>query len=423
MTPTPSTLAGHTDIVIGHENGATRRSAEAIDPVIDEAPDDLDRAIGEGSGIASGARGNSHGAAPWDKRTFARNRPRTTPRGRQDDAASRRQRPVVPTPGVQGAITALGYVRVSTDEQSASGAGLAAQRAAIEAEAARRGWELLDVVEDAGFSGRDLRRPGIKAVLQDLHSGRAAALIVAKVDRLSRSMVDFAALMDRSAREGWALVALDLGVDTSTPSGEAMAHVMATFSQLERRMIGQRTKEALAVKRAQGVRLGRPPVLSAAIVERMRQERAAGATLQAIADGLDRDGVPTAQGGRCWHAATVRDVLRSPAHRTATRTSRVVRIRRSDDRSGRGPSIEADDRCASGTGTPWVAAWASLACAPPAGAAPSRSSGTCPACRPCRAAAARDARSTGSRMRSGSTSSSNRLMNAALAGLVVSRAS
>jgi DNA invertase Pin-like site-specific DNA recombinase len=212
-------------------------------------------------------------------------------------------------------IAALGYVRVSTDEQSASGAGLVAQRAAIEAEAARRGWQLLDVVEDAGFSGRDLRRPGIRAVLDALRSGRAAALIVAKVDRLSRSMVDFTALMDRSAREGWALVALDLGVDTSTPSGEAMVNVMATFSQFERRLIGQRTKEALAVKRAQGVRLGRPPVLSDAVVQRMRQERAAGATLQAIADGLDRDGIPTAQGGRCWHAATVRDVIRASERR------------------------------------------------------------------------------------------------------------
>jgi len=165
-------------------------------------------------------------------------------------------------------------------------------------------------------TGRDLRRPGIRAVLGALQSGRARALIVAKVDRLSRSMVDFTTLMDRSSREGWALVALDLGVDTSTPSGEAMANVMATFSQFERRLIGQRTKEALAVKRAQGVRLGRPPVLSQELVDRLRRERASGATLQAIADGLDRDGIPTAQGGRNWWPGTVRDAIRSSARRT-----------------------------------------------------------------------------------------------------------
>jgi len=243
------------------------------------------------------------GSAAWDKRSIARNRP-----GRGgDDRSSYR---------AVATNTALGYVRVSTDEQATSGAGLAAQRAAIEAEATRRGWELLDVVEDAGFSGRDLRRPGIKTVLEALRLGEAAALIVAKVDRLSRSMVDFTALMDRSSREGWALVALDLGVDTSTPSGEAMVNVMATFSQFERRLIGQRTKEALAVKRAQGVRLGRPPVLSQELVDRLRRERASGATLQAIADGLDRDGIPTAQDGRHWHAGTVRDVIRSSARRT-----------------------------------------------------------------------------------------------------------
>jgi DNA invertase Pin-like site-specific DNA recombinase len=130
-------------------------------------------------------------------------------------------------------------------------------------------------------------------------------------------MVDFTALMDRSTREGWALVALDLGVDTSTPSGEAMVNVMATFSQFERRLIGQRTKEALAVKRAQGVRLGRPRMLPDAVVQRMCRERVAGATLQAIADGLDRDGIPTAQGGRRWYAATVRDVIRASERRAS----------------------------------------------------------------------------------------------------------
>ena len=185
----------------------------------------------------------------------------------------------------------------------------------------------------AGNCSMSSRTQGSRAVTSDApvsercwrrsRSGRASALIVAKVDRLSRSMVDFTTLMDRSAREGWALVALDLGVDTSTPSGEAMANVMATFSQFERRLIGQRTKEALAVKRAQGVRLGRPPVLSDAVVERMRRERAAGATFQAIADGLDRDGIPTAQGGRRWHAATVRDVIRASERRTMRGTAEV----------------------------------------------------------------------------------------------------
>jgi DNA invertase Pin-like site-specific DNA recombinase len=118
--------------------------------------------------------------------------------------------------------------------------------------------------------------------------------------------------MQQARREGWALVALDLGVDTTTPTGEMMANVMATFAQFERRLIGQRTKDALAVKRSQGVRLGRPRLLDQAVVDRVVAERAAGASLRAIAEALNGDRVPTAQGGVQWHASTVRAVLESP---------------------------------------------------------------------------------------------------------------
>lgn len=204
----------------------------------------------------------------------------------------------------------LGYVRVSTDEQAASGGGLAAQRAAILAEAQRRGWRLVDVLEDAGFTGSNLNRPGIAAALAALQSRQADALVVAKLDRLSRSMLDFAGLMARSTKEGWALVALDLGVDTSTPAGEAMANVLATFSQFERRLIGQRTREALAAKRAAGVRLGRPPSVPADVEGLVRRRYAAGATLQAIADELNTKGIPTARGGQRWHVSTIAGVVR-----------------------------------------------------------------------------------------------------------------
>ena len=85
----------------------------------------------------------------------------------------------------------LGYVRVSTDEQSDSGAGLEAQRRAIVAECQRRGWQLVEVIEDAGFSAKDLKRPGIQEALRVLEEGDAKALVAAKLDRLSRSMIDF----------------------------------------------------------------------------------------------------------------------------------------------------------------------------------------------------------------------------------------
>jgi DNA invertase Pin-like site-specific DNA recombinase len=203
----------------------------------------------------------------------------------------------------------LGYVRVSTDEQSSSGAGLEAQRRAIVAECERRGWHLVEVIDDAGFSAKDLKRPGVREALRVLEAGDASALVVAKLDRLSRSMIDFTALMGKAQKEGWALVALDCAVDTTTPTGEAMANMLATFAQFERRLISQRTREALAVKKAQGVRLGRPATLPLKVVSRIRRERAKGRSLSAIADGLNTDGVPTAHAGRKWYPATVRYTL------------------------------------------------------------------------------------------------------------------
>ena len=125
------------------------------------------------------------------------------------------------------AYKVAGYVRVSTSEQADSGAGLEAQRAAITSEAERRGWELVHIHEDAGASGKSLSgRPGLLEALEAVERGDAQALVVAKLDRLSRSLLDFAGLMERARKRGWSLVALDLGVDTSTPSGEMMASVL-----------------------------------------------------------------------------------------------------------------------------------------------------------------------------------------------------
>src|SRR5215471_12398823 len=131
----------------------------------------------------------------------------------------------------------IGYVRVSTEEQAVSGAGLEAQRRAIVAECKRRGWELVETIEDAGYSAKDLKRPGVQEALRVLEAGEASALVVAKLDRLSRSLLDFAALMATAQKQRWGLVALDAAIDTSTPAGEALVAMLATFAQFERRLI------------------------------------------------------------------------------------------------------------------------------------------------------------------------------------------
>jgi DNA invertase Pin-like site-specific DNA recombinase len=214
-----------------------------------------------------------------------------------------------PVPRASEPLRAVGYIRVSTDEQADSGLGLDAQRAVIEGESARRGWDLAHVFTDTA-SGRSLsRRPGLEDALGMLETGGASALIVSKLDRLSRSTKDFATLMERAQKRGWAPVVLDLGVDTTTPVGELVASVMVSVAQWERRAIGQRTKEALAARKAQGGKLGRPRQLPKAVRQRIVRMRTRGLSLRAIAEVLNDEGVATAQGGSRWHASTVRKVV------------------------------------------------------------------------------------------------------------------
>jgi DNA invertase Pin-like site-specific DNA recombinase len=208
----------------------------------------------------------------------------------------------------------IGYVRVSTDEQHNSGAGITAQRAAITAECERRGWELLRIIgEDSGASSATLDRKGLTSALEALDAGKADVLVIAKLDRLSRSVAQGAQVMDRAKRKGWSLVALDFGLDTTTPAGEMVANVILSTAQYERRLIGERTRAALAAKKAAGVRLGRPQALSDELVRRIRADRQAGQSFGAIARALEAEGVPTARGGKAWHASTVKAVCESQA--------------------------------------------------------------------------------------------------------------
>ena len=138
----------------------------------------------------------------------------------------------------------IGYCQVSTCSQADSGLGMDAQRASILAECDRKGWSLVEMVEDAGFSAKDLNRPGMVHALELLQSGQAGALVVAKLDRATRSVIDASNLLAQGKSEGWALVALDLGLDPTTPTGELVATIMAGVGQWERRAIGARTREA-----------------------------------------------------------------------------------------------------------------------------------------------------------------------------------
>ncbi len=203
----------------------------------------------------------------------------------------------------------IGYVRVSTDDQNDVGTGLAAQRKAIETKAASKGWQIVRIAKDVA-SGKSLNgRHDLKAILAELKAHKADALVVAKLDRLSRSVPDFGALLETARKQGWHVVMVDLDLDTSTPGGELVAGVLMQVAQWERRMIGLRTKEALAVKRAQGVKLGRDRIIAPALERGIRQMRQRGLSYEAIAARLTSNGIATPLGRSDWSWQTIAQVV------------------------------------------------------------------------------------------------------------------
>jgi DNA invertase Pin-like site-specific DNA recombinase len=204
-------------------------------------------------------------------------------------------------------IGVVGYCRVKTHEEVAPGLGLKDQEKAIRKECTKRGFELIALYSDAGLPETP-GRPALSAALASLNEGNGSVLMVTKLDRLTRSMHVAARVLASAERGGWGLIALDSAVDTTATEGSALIQVLAIFDEMERKLIGEReTRPELTIRRPT-VRLGRPSTLSLDVVERIVAARRGGATWAAIADELNDDGVPTAQGGKQWYPATVRHV-------------------------------------------------------------------------------------------------------------------
>jgi DNA invertase Pin-like site-specific DNA recombinase len=202
----------------------------------------------------------------------------------------------------------IGYARTSTDEQLA---GLDAQEGVIAAAAAGRlDWQMLGVEREQA-SGGDAERPVLAEQLARIRRREADGLVVARLDRLTRSLSHLGALLDDAHARRWVLVALDVAVDLSTPAGEMVAGVMGVAAQFQRRLIGQNTREALAVKRAQGVRLGRPRRCPDDVLARVVAYRATGARLVDVCAQLNADRVPTPAGSPTWYPSHVSRLLRT----------------------------------------------------------------------------------------------------------------
>jgi DNA invertase Pin-like site-specific DNA recombinase len=199
---------------------------------------------------------------------------------------------------------ALGYV--SAAEAEGQSGDLEAQTEQIRAACVRNGFESVEVVRDfESHSGSDLERPGLVYAIEKLEAGEATCLVVASLERLTRSAAHLGTLIDRLSASGIRLVVLDIQLDTGNADGRLAAEALASVGTLERRKLDIRTRKGLQAAR-EGRRSGRPAVADRpALKERIAEMRARGMTLQAIADTLNTEGVPTLRGGTEWRPSSV----------------------------------------------------------------------------------------------------------------------
>ena len=155
----------------------------------------------------------------------------------------------------------IGYARVSTDEQSKEGVSIDAQIAKIKAYCMLYGLNLVDVVVDAGVSAKTLKRPGLQSALAMLKAKKAGGMVIAKLDRLSRSVKDWNSLIDLyfGEKAGKQLCSVNDQIDTRTASGRLVLNVLMSVAQWEREATGERTRDALQHKITKGERVGKVP--------------------------------------------------------------------------------------------------------------------------------------------------------------------
>ncbi len=207
----------------------------------------------------------------------------------------------------------VAYIRVSTDKQAEHGVSLEAQRAKVEAYAQLYDLDLIAVIEDAGQSAKSLERPGLNRALALLADGQADALLVVKLDRLTRSVRDLGDLLETYFHPGrWALMSVSENIDTRSAAGRLVLNVLASVSQWEREVIGERTKTAMAhMKERREYTGGRPPYgmrlradgrtldedpAEQAVMAEAQLARARGMSLREVVAHLDTEGMKSRRG-------------------------------------------------------------------------------------------------------------------------------
>jgi site-specific DNA recombinase len=222
-------------------------------------------------------------------------------------------------------MKAIGYVRVSTEKQADFGVSLEAQSEKVRAMVVVQGAELAEIIIEAGESAKSLNRPGMERLLSLVDAGAVDVVIIAKLDRLTRSVKDLAELLERFTRRGVSLVSVAESLDTGTAAGRLVLNIMTAVSQWEREAIGERTRDAMHHKRANGERVGTVPFgyhvaadglhleadpAEQGILSRIRELKAAGYTTRRIAHELNRQEFTTRR-GTAWRFQYVAGALRA----------------------------------------------------------------------------------------------------------------
>jgi DNA invertase Pin-like site-specific DNA recombinase len=199
----------------------------------------------------------------------------------------------------------LGYVTLSRDQAQAGAPQ--ALTTAFQSVCARRGLPLVTVVHDVEpASDRIADHPGLFNVLERIRNGEASGIVVPRLSDLTGAVADLGGLLKWLKESGAFLVALDLRLDTRAPDGRLAARALCEVGEWERHRIARRTRSGLAATRSKGAAASRPSVRDdPELANRIVSMRASGMSLQAIADTLNKEGVPTLRGGRRWRPSSV----------------------------------------------------------------------------------------------------------------------
>jgi DNA invertase Pin-like site-specific DNA recombinase len=237
-------------------------------------------------------------------------------------------------PAAGEAVRAVGYASINGEGKST--AALDAQKRAIDRCAKRLNLDLVEVVrEREPEKGKALDRAGLSYLIERIAAGDASCLVVTGLDRLSRSVAELGTIVQWLERNNVRLVAVDLDLDTANPAGRATAHALASVAGWERERLSERTRKGLAAARSKrhaskGSSAGEWPDIR----KRIAAMRADGMTLQAIADVLNREGVPTPRGGSEWRPSSVQSAA---GYKRRTRAKKVEDLPQVEKRGSKPP--------------------------------------------------------------------------------------